>query len=97
MATLQNLAYRVERIFKGERGIVIDVDLAPLTDDNEKPIFYDRCYFGNKPQLVKFKNPLGELVSALTPKILTPANDPKLHDSTIVDTYKTYKPGDKFP
>lgn len=98
MKILKNLAYRIERFFTGkEEGIVEKVESAPFFDESGKEIKYPKDYFGNIPSLVTFRNPLGQLVTKPTPKILVPVNSDFMHPSTSVDAYKKYKPGDKYP
>ena len=72
---LEKLGYGIERIFRGERGIVGGVELC-----SEKNIYGDEKYlewfrhnYGRGvrdfPQKVTFRNPIGELVTKLAPSI----------------------------
>ena len=95
MATLQNLAYRVERIFKGERGIVEKVELAPTRDKKGKFCNYFKDHYNHLPRQITFRNPLGKLVERLSP--ITQEALPDNIGLYYVKVYKTYKPGYKFP
>ena len=103
MGLLKNFVYRVERIRKGERVVVVIVESAPRMDCQEQSINYRKDSFGNEPQQITFRNPLGELVTKLSP-IVTESwyvvdrmfGHERLTDH-LYDVYKKYNIGDSFP
>ena len=98
MGILTNIAYRVERLFRGERGIVEKVGETPLFDSNgnKQIINYWPDDFKNPPRLVTFRNPLGELVTQFTPIEIVSCKRVIDDDSTYYRRFKRYKTGDNF-
>ena len=92
-----NLGYRLKRFLTGrESGIVEKIE--PCLNVRTKIGFF--CFktarfnyltddIGDRPRLVTFRNPLGELVQELTPLV-------GVFNTEIAD-YQRYKPGDEFP
>ena len=98
METLKNLGYKINRLFRGESGVVEKVGHAPLTDNSGQIINYYKDYYGSLPEQVTFRNPLGEEVTNLTLKILKNVEFfIELNQAHAFPIYKTYKPGDNFP
>ncbi len=110
-----NLSYRLRRIFQGESGVVERVQ--PITDiveDSNRrledkgllPLRPPKDYFGNLPELVIFRNPLGELCNSMTPveyvslwdKVTIMRESDGINPPKgSVERYKHYEVGDKFP
>jgi len=96
MGLLNRLEYRMKRFFQGEEGVV------EVVEDNvggyhEKATFnFVKDGFGNLPQGIVIRNPLGEQVRLPSPMGLDFVEDenglPKANQK-----YETYVPGDKFP
>ena len=57
MEIINSLVYRIQRLFFGERGIVVKVE---PNSEEKKP---GPDSFGNFPQNVTFRNPLGEEIT----------------------------------
>ena len=96
--TIRNLGYRMKIFFQGESGIVERVEPTSLTDNSGQIINYYRDYYGHLPEQVTFRNPLGEEVTSLTPKILKNVEFfLGLNQAHAFPVYKSYIPGDKFP
>ena len=95
MTILENLTYRIERIFNGERGIVEKVELASTKDKKGKFCNYFKDHYNHLPRQITFRNPLGKLVERLSP--ITQEALPDNIGLHYVKVYKTYKPGDEFP
>ncbi len=97
---LQNVRYRLERTFHGERGIVLKVEPAPtmiFTEDGTKHFpNYLKDDFLNLPDLLTFQNPLGEIRTALSrTEIVT---FPKFAGNAVYfRRYKQYQPGKSYP
>ncbi len=91
---LKNLSYRLKRFFQGESGVVEKVEkLEPSYYRNKINDVKD--YYGNLPQKLIIRNPLGKLVTILSPTTTeTLPDNVGLFDAQV---YKKYKPGDTFP
>lgn len=95
-----NITYKIKRFFTGEEGIVEKVE--SCTEYFERtygrkfmPYFY-RDDFGNFPQAVTFRNPLGELITRLAPlgkRTIEKATGEKIKCLE----YRTYSPNHQFP
>ncbi len=88
-----SLQYRIERMFKGERGFVLRTDpvliywkMNQLLGDED----------GKPADVVTFRNPLGEVRQALTPlrKVGHRREDGTIRDRLV---YNKYLPGQQFP
>lgn len=102
MKILKKLIYRTKRFFTGDSGIVERVDPVEVQELERKARGlgyrnFIKDYFGNIPKRVFFRNPLGELVSDLTPKTLRRIDNLGIKLDEYAPVYETYKPGDKFP
>jgi len=92
MGILRNLAYRIERMVTFmERGIVVKVESVPKVIDG-KPVINVTDMEGKSAERITFRNPLGEVVTKLSPV------KPKYtRDDHYIMVHPDYKPGDKFP
>ena len=92
-----NLTYRIKRLFCGENGTVLRTAPVETTiwEDGNIP-FYQKDHYGNLPQQVTFKNPLGEVKQGLTP-LTTETIEKLVGIKHTIQVYKTYRPGEQFP
>lgn len=90
---IKNLMYRIKRFFQGESGVVEKVEkLEPSYFGNK--INDARDYHGSLPQKLIIRNPLGQLVTKLSP--MTTETLPDNVGLFYASVYKKYKPGDIF-
>jgi len=104
MGRVSDLLYKIERRFRGERGIVKEVKAS-----HSSPADYSskvsRDYGGNLPQIVVIENPLGQKVQKLAPlqhvhrPYTLPLGTLGTHSTEwrYVYLYKEYEQGDEFP
>ena len=90
---MKNIAYMVKRFMRGESGVVIMVETLPADDQN----LYRRDSTGALPKRVTFRNPLGEIVTSLTPLTHIRAEKYKNGNMYPLSYYKKYGHGDPFP
>ena len=93
MKRLGNFAYRLERIIFGKRGIVTEVRSPEIVDSQKQLVNYQKDYNGELPQLITFRNPLGELKTVYSRLRKVPTGIPNFEFRLL---YEKYKVGDKF-
>ena len=86
-----NLAYRVQKLFRGERGTILKVE--PIEDDRH----HVKDHFGQLPKVLTILDPLGNTV-----KVITPLKWKYYHhraDLTEIElkVYGDYEVGQKYP
>ena len=93
-----NLLYKIKSFFLGESGVVEKVQEYPI--DNKKDVSTNgyslKDNFGNLPQFVTYRNPLGELKTGYAIEERVKVKSP-IDGYIYAFKYKTYKVGDKFP
>ena len=91
----KNLRYRIKRFLLWESGIVEKVQEYPAENKNIFEINFLKDRFGNLPQLVTFRNPLGELKQgySMEKRVILNNNG----ESYFAFRYRRYKVEDKFP
>lgn len=91
----QNLLYKIKRFLLWESGIIEKVEEYSIDNKEEVSInFYPlKDDFGNHPQKVTFRNPLGELKIDYAVEEKVKVGSPL----NYAFRYRRYKVGDKFP
>ena len=105
MNFFDRLKYRIERRFRGERGIVVKIEPVQyvVVDSNNQFVRYCKDTQEPLPKRITFRNPLGELHTRLLPMDIEaePVIDnmfgPERITDMLYEAYKDYNIGDKFP
>ena len=88
-----NLGYRLERLIKGESGIVERVETIEVPLNESRGNYEDDD--GNLPQDIAFRNPLGELSIGASTMVRKDVRTKSGNFYQLV--YKEYKVGDQYP
>jgi len=92
------VSYKAGALIHGERGVVVDVEhLGPYDPNTLEYRMYSRDDYGNLPDKLTIRNPLGQLVERISKPVLEKTYDPLSRNVDNLWVYPLYKPGDNFP